>query len=154
MKNDSATSDYPAEMTYGQENSAKLDEIVNLFANYFEKSYNADSAITNIEEIYGNVQENITNEINVSMFDVEKAINKLKPEGSVGPDEIHPRVIKECVDSLIFPIWLLLQMSFNTGKIPDALKSSRITPLHKKGDRSNVENNRIIAISSVILKFF
>lgn len=42
--------------------------------------------------------------------------------------------------------------SLEIGKIPDALKISRVVPVHKKGDESNVKNYRVIAISSIIMK--
>lgn len=154
VKSDNVASDYPAEMHYNGENSNSTYGAVNLFAKYFEQSYSVDNTVANIDEIYTNAQQNDMNEIDISMFDVENVLSDLKPKGSVGPDEVHPRVIKECADSLIFPIWLLFKLSIQSGKVPDLLKSSRILPLHKKGDRSNVENYRIIAISSVILKLF
>lgn len=106
------------------------------------------------KDIYQNANENIMSEIDVSLFDIDRAIKKIKVKSSVGSDDLHPRIIRECADSLVFPIWLLSKMSFSAGKIPAKLKMSRIIPLFKKGDRSDVKNYRIIAICSVVLKVF
>lgn len=43
-------------------------------------------------------------EINVSLNDIQRAIRRIKSNGSKGPDNIHPRVIHECADSLVWPI--------------------------------------------------
>lgn len=59
-----------------------------------------------------------------------------------------------CADSIVWPIWLLFQKSFEGGIVPERLKLSRVVPVFKKGERDAVTNYRIVAISSVILKIF
>ena len=87
------------------------------------------------------------------MFDVEAGINSLKWKSGAGPDQLSPYVIKMCTSTVVWPIWLLFQKSFDVGKIPDTLELSRIVPIYKrKGEKSNVTNYRVIAIASVVLK--
>lgn len=95
-------------------------------------------------------------EVEVSLFDIETAINSLKWYGGVGPDLLSPFVIKMCVDSMVWPLWLLFQKTFNAkGKqIPDILKLSRVVPVFKKGSKKNIENYRVVVINSVILNIF
>lgn len=59
-----------------------------------------------------------------------------------------------CADSIVWPIWLLFQKSFETGVIPEMLKTSRVVPVFMKGERNDVKNYRIVAISTTILKIF
>ena len=44
--------------------------------------------------------------------------------------------------------------TFETGKIPPKVKLSRVVPVYKKGKKTNIENYRVVAISSAILKIF
>lgn len=48
----------------------------------------------------------------------------------------------------------MYQKTFDDGCIPTALKLSRVVPVYKKGDKNDVSNYRVVAISSVILKIF
>lgn len=59
-----------------------------------------------------------------------------------------------CADSIVWPLWLLFQKTFDSGIIPKKLKTSRVVPVFKKGDAKDIGNYRIIAISSIILKIF
>lgn len=152
-KQDRRSTNYPSKMHYNNESAETPERTVNLFAKYFESSYDRDNMQTDFEGINTVAAAN-GRDIRVSMYDIELAINKLKPKGSVGPDQIHPSIIINCANALVFPIWLLFTKSFETGALPTKLKLSRAIPVHKKGERKDVTNYRIIAISSVILKIF
>lgn len=59
-----------------------------------------------------------------------------------------------CSDVLVWPIWLLYQKAFDNSKLPPTLKRSKVVPVHKKGDKTQISNYRVIAIDAVILKIF
>ena len=65
---------------------------------------------------------------------------------SAGPDGIHPRVLKETADAIIF------NKSLNEGKIPHAWKEAHITALHKKHSKKKAENYRPISLTSICCK--
>lgn len=144
---------YPSTMHYNELNADSPREIADLFANYFESTYAQDETEWTFDETYGTEPENAF-DIRITMFDVERAIAKIKEKSCIGPDNIHPIVVKRCADVLIFPLWLLFQKSLECGLLPFKLKQFKVIPLHKKGDKSKVENYRTIAIGSVILKIF
>lgn len=98
--------------------------------------------------------KNDAREIQVSMFDIDNTINKLKINGSVGADGISPKVIVKCKDALIWPLWILFQKTLESGIIPNSLKLSRVIPIHKKGDKTDIENYRMVAIGSMLLQIF
>lgn len=153
IKDHNGTSSYPSEMFFKDESAETPLGIVNLFSKYFEQMYDTDNIDTNIDEIY-NEEPNETIDINLTLFDIDCAIARLKSKACIGPDGLHPKVIKECADSLVFPIWLLFTKTLDNSRIPDKLKVSRVIALFKKGNRKNVENYRIIAINSILMKIF
>ena len=53
-----------------------------------------------------------------------------------------------------YPIFLLWQNSFKNGIIPSDLKTQIITPVFKKGDKSDAGNYRPISLTSHIIKIF
>jgi hypothetical protein len=54
--------------------------------------------------------------------------------------------------SISTPLLYIFSKSFQTGAIPSALKISKIIPLHKSGDCSNMDNYRPIAMLNVFSK--
>ena len=81
--------------------------------------------------------------------DVEKKLQKLKPTKSAGPDGIHPRVLLEAATSISPALSALYSKSLQEGHMPTAWKEGLITPIHKKGDKSQPGNYRPISLTSV-----
>ncbi|XP_055306801.1 uncharacterized protein LOC129571055, partial [Sitodiplosis mosellana] len=131
---------YPNQMHHNNVTADSPDDIVQLFANYFESIYVADDQSWNFDDIFRESDD--ANEINVSLESIELAINSLKWHSGAGPDDISPFVIKQCVDAIVWPIWLLFQKTFDAGTIPYLLKLSRVVPVFKKGDKDDVTNYR------------
>lgn len=77
---------------------------------------------------------------------------KLKPKKSQGYDNIPPFLIRKVIECIISPLVHIINVSFETGKFPEALKVNKIIPLHKKNDTHLVENYRPVALSSVFSK--
>ena len=71
---------------------------------------------------------------------------------SLGPDELHPRVLKELATEL-GPIFAhLFQQSIDSGDIPKEWTLANISPLFKKGDRSLACNYRPVSLTCVPCK--
>ena len=72
-------------------------------------------------------------------FPVESVMAKLaalKPSSAPGPDEIHPRLLRECSQELSTPFSLLFTKSMSEGVLPDEWKATNIAPIYKKGPRN------------------
>lgn len=78
--------------------------------------------------------------INVSIEQVWEQLCRLKPTKSCGPDDIHPRVLREVKEGVVLPLCLIFQKSLSTGTLPTSWKEANVTALYKKGDRC-VPNN-------------
>ena len=83
-----------------------------------------------------------------------KALNNLKPNKSPGPDEIHPKVLKELSRELAHPMTLLFNKSLSDGVVPSAWKVAEVRPIFKKGCRSDPGNYRPVSLTSVVSKLF
>ena len=85
-----------------------------------------------------------------------KLINSLSNKKSSGFDKISSNLIKRCNYSLCNPITFLINLSFSEGIFPKNLKIGKLTPLHKRDERTNVANFRPISqlscISTIIEK--
>jgi hypothetical protein len=92
-------------------------------------------------------------QVEITESDVYDVLRPLKTtDKSPGPDNIHPRVLKECARELAEPLTILFQTSMKEGKIPQEWKEANITPVYKKGSRSAVDNYRPISLTSVCCK--
>ena len=81
-----------------------------------------------------------------------KKLQKLQPSKSPGPDNVHPRVLKEVDKSLSKPLLILFQRSIDNGKIPDLWKYANITPIFKKGKRDICSNYRPVSLTCILCK--
>ena len=91
-------------------------------------------------------------DIVVTKEGVTKLLKGLNPSKALGPDELHPRVLKELVTEL-GPIFAhLFQQSIDSGEIPKEWTLANISLLFKKGDRSLACNYRPVSLTCVPCK--
>lgn len=129
---------------------------------YEEKLNNINKQLIDmVEDININTQVNkslITSTINTFVLlptdaeEVYNTIQALKNTHTVGYDEIPTKLLKYCAHSLAEPLSILINKCFQEGTFPDKLKITMLTLLHKKGDVSELNNYRPIALLSVIAK--
>ena len=91
-------------------------------------------------------------EIVVTKEVVTKLLKGLSPHKALGPDELHPRVLKELATELGQVFAHLFQQSMDTGKIPHKWSLENICPLIKKGDRSLACNYRPVSLTCIPCK--
>ena len=83
---------------------------------------------------------------------ISKAIRKIKPKTSSGPDGFPPILVKKVARSLTFPLSEIFRSFMSVGKIPDVWRHGVITPVYKSGIASDPGNYRPIALTSVFCK--
>ena len=83
---------------------------------------------------------------------IKKKLDNLNPYKSPGPDELHPRILKELSNELSLPLSLIFSKSFSEGELPQDWKDATITPLHKKGEKEFASNYRSISLTSIVCK--
>ncbi|RMC00768.1 hypothetical protein DUI87_22452 [Hirundo rustica rustica] len=80
---------------------------------------------------------------------VRELLKCLDIHKSIGPDGIHPRVMRELEDGLAKPLSIIYHQSWLTGEVPDDWKLASVTPVHKKGAKEDPGNYRPVSLTSV-----
>ncbi|GAB0208774.1 mitochondrial enolase superfamily member 1 [Grus japonensis] len=83
---------------------------------------------------------------------VSDLLHHLDTHKSMGPDGIHPRVLRELVEVLIKPLSIIYQQSRLTGEVPVDWRLANVTPIHKKGQKEDPGNYRPVSLTSVLGK--
>lgn len=82
----------------------------------------------------------------VTEDEVEKELLKIDPTKSTGIDDLSPRVIQQIAPLIKQPLTSIFNKSFTTGRIPENLKTSLVTPVYKNEDESLFSNYRPVAV--------
>ena len=85
-------------------------------------------------------------------FEIGKSLISLKESKSMGPDQKHPMILKECALEFAKPLTILFQESIKQGKIPNSWRFANISHIFKKGHRTLRSNYIPISLTSVISK--
>ena len=81
-----------------------------------------------------------------------KIIDRLHPKNSCGPDGISVKLLKEIKHETIKLVTFITNQCILTGGLPDKLKIAKVIPIQKKGEKTQLENNRFISILPAISK--
>ncbi|GAB0190115.1 hypothetical protein GRJ2_001476800 [Grus japonensis] len=83
----------------------------------------------------------------------EEAVNNLlchlDTHKSMGPDGIHPRVLRELAEELAKPLSIIYQQSWLTGEVPDNWRLANVMPIYKKGQKDDPGNYRPVSLTLV-----
>lgn len=90
----------------------------------------------------------------IDTIEVSDTISELKNKKSVGIDDLRAETIKMISDYINEPLTYIFNNCIETGIYPTAFKSSIVTPLHKKGERTKITNYRPISLVTHLSKIF
>ncbi|GAB0205730.1 mitochondrial enolase superfamily member 1 [Grus japonensis] len=71
---------------------------------------------------------------------------------SMGPDGIHPRVLRELAEVLTKPLSIMYQQSWLTREVPVDWRLANVMPIHKKGWKEDSGNYRPVSLTLVLGK--
>ena len=79
-------------------------------------------------------------------------ITNLPNKTSSGIDNILNKLLKQIKHIIVEPLTLIINQSLTSGIYPDKFKISKITPLHKKDDRTVISNYGPISLLPTMSK--
>ena len=135
------------------ENGGLVDkdgDIVSIMGRYFSSVYSQPSheAMPEMNEMYtSEIQD-----LKVSRQEVQSRLEKLNTNKSCGPDDIHPRLLQETAKAVSIPLEIIFNLSLNSGECPTDWRTANVTPIHKKGSRTDPGNYRPVSLTSQVCK--
>ena len=111
-----------------------------------------DCCIATLKQNLGDTP--VIGDLSFAEAEIVKAIKELDPYSSTSDGDIPARILCSCKENLAVPLTLLWTDSYESGKIPAVLKTQFISPIFKKGDRTDAANYRPISITSHLIKVF
>ena len=91
-------------------------------------------------------------EYDLSLEELEKAFDTLKPNKGEGLDEINVNIVRSVFDIIKNPLLSIFYLSLKEGIFPKSLKNARVVPVFKNGDLSTISNYRPISILPCLSK--
>ena len=77
----------------------------------------------------------------------------IKGKSSLDIDGVNSKLLKKVIHEVAIPLAHIFTLSFKTGIFPDRLKVARTCPVHKSGDKDNMNHYRPISCLPSISKF-
>ena len=137
--------DVNGEMKYEEQ------ELADICNNYFHSAFNRPVDGEELPHMEQVSQENIEN-IEITPQMVTLKLEKLNKYKSSGPDNIHPHLLKETACTVNVPISMIFQESLRAGETPVDWRKANVTPIFKKGDRTDPANYRPVSLTSQVCK--
>ena len=90
----------------------------------------------------------------ITIDEVHDCVRQLKNSSSPGHDHLKAEAMKKVNDLIAFPLTHILNLCLDQGIFPSELKTARVIPIYKKGDRSILVNYRPVSVLPVLSKVF
>ncbi|KFV83481.1 RNA-directed DNA polymerase from mobile element jockey, partial [Struthio camelus australis] len=68
---------------------------------------------------------------------------------SMGPNGMHPRVLRELADMIARPLSIIFERSWQSGEVPEDWKKASVTPVFQKGKKEEPGNYRPVSLTSI-----
>ncbi|GAB0195056.1 mitochondrial enolase superfamily member 1 [Grus japonensis] len=80
---------------------------------------------------------------------VREHLGKLNIHKLMGPDGMHPRVLRELADVTAKPLSIIFERSWRKGEVPEDWRKANMSPVCKKGKKEDSGNYRPVSLTSI-----
>jgi Reverse transcriptase (RNA-dependent DNA polymerase)/Endonuclease-reverse transcriptase len=87
--------------------------------------------------------------ISITVKEVKEKIKKLREDSATGPDGIGPLLLKKLANELAWPLARIMRSSLREGVVPEDWRTANVTPIFKKGRKTDPGNYRPVSLTSV-----
>ena len=151
--------DFPKEIKLTNGNTiSEPNEIANAFNDFFVSIGDTGVLNTNRNIDFNQYMPLKTNctlifeEITVD--NTRRIIDSLKPKTSTGVDSVSNKLLKFVKNAISEPLTIIINQMLRVGIFPDLLKISKVVPVYKKDDNTNLSNYRPISLLPSMSKNF
>ena len=139
------TDEKEARMT--SNDTEKAETLSNFFSSVFTTDTITDLPI--LDKL--NIREHLE-EIKITEDSVRKYLENLNTAKSPGPDNLHPRVLREISRSIYKPFYEIYTQSLRDRVLPEEWKHGKISAIFKKGKPLYASNYRPVSLTSIACK--
>ena len=123
----------------------QADILNQFYASVFTKSHK------NVPSVERRAGPELT-EIAITEEDVREAMGAIKEGSAPGPDGLSTRLLIGLKEELVKPLTILFRKSMEDARIPDEWRDAIVTPIFKKGKKTEPGNYRPVSLTSVFGK--
>lgn len=131
-------------------NKHTADYLNSYFCTVFTKE-NLDNIPNPVMLFNGNAADALSG-VTIDENQLLSKLNKIDVGKSLGPDNIHPKLLYELRFELLKPLTRLFNLSIEQGEIPQDWRDANVSPIFKKGNRDQAQNYRPVSLTSVVGK--
>ena len=130
------------------------EEMSKIMNEYFLTVFTQETVqdVPEAEQVFNGEENDKLVDIIITKDIVEQEIDKLKKFKSPGPDEVYPRVLKECKEVISEALVSVFRKSLDSSKVPLMWRQANVVPIFKKGDKSLTANYRPVSLTSIVGK--
>jgi len=126
------------------------EELNDFFSSVFTRE--DTSRTPQVVNVFQGAPSEELNELHITPAEVDRLLGKLRDDKAAGADNILPKLLREVREEIAYPVSCIFRKSLQEGVIPDDWKVANVSPIFKKGSRSQVSNYRPISLTSQLCK--
>lgn len=123
-----------------------------VYLSYFSSVLTDEPPLQDMPPFEERNYEEVLEDIQIDQDMILERLKKLKVNKAPGPDQIHPRVLKEIASSITLPLSIIYNSSIKLQTLPEEWKHANVSAIHKKGAKTLPQNYRPVSLTSIVCK--